>query len=102
MMGLVAVTDIIKENASNIIKQLYLVGKVLILVSFDDKKAAKVIAKKLGIKKVFSLMLSQVNVYKMKILQNEKKRNRVVAMVVGGIYNASVLTQADIGFTTNS
>lgn len=35
------------------IKQLYLVGKVIILVSFDDKKAAKVIAKKLGIKKVF-------------------------------------------------
>jgi len=102
MMGLVAVTDIIKENASNIFKQLYLVGKVLILVSFDDKKAAKVIAKKLGIKKVFSLMLSQVNVYKMKILQNEKKRNRVVAMVVDGIYNASVLTQADIGFTTSS
>ena len=77
-------------------------GKEIILLSGDNKRAADAIAKKLGIENVFSQVLPQGKVDKIKGLQNEKRRRRVVAMVGDGINDAPALTQADIGIAMSS
>lgn len=99
MIGLIAVSDIIRENAVDIIKQLHLMEKEIILLSGDNERTANAIAKKLGIKNVFSQVLPQGKVEKIKDLQNEK---RTVAMVGDGINDAPALTQADIGIAMSS
>lgn len=99
MIGLIAVSDIIRENAVDIVKQLELMEKEIILLSGDNERTANAIAKKLGIKNVFSQVLPQGKVEKIKDLQNEK---RSVAMVGDGINDAPALTQADIGIAMSS
>lgn len=99
IIGLVAVADIIRENAVDIVKQLHLMGKEIILLSGDNERTVNAIAKKLGIKNVFSQVLPQGKVDKIKDLQNEK---RTVAMVGDGINDAPALTQADIGIAMSS
>jgi P-type Cu+ transporter len=79
IIGLVAVADMVRENASDIVKQLHLMGKEIILLSGDNERAANTIAKKLGIKNVFSQILPQGKVDNIKGLKNENMR--VVAMV---------------------
>jgi len=54
IIGVIAVADIIRENAKNIVKQLYLlIGKEIILLGGDNERTVKAIAKKLDIKKCF-------------------------------------------------
>ncbi len=103
IIGLIAVADTIRENASDIVKQLHFMGKEIILLSGDNKRFADAIAKKLDIKNVFSQLSPQEKVDKIKGLQNEKKRRkRVVAMVGDGINDAPALTQSDIGIAMSS
>ncbi len=99
IIGLIAVADILREDAVDIVKQLHLMGKEIILLSGDNERTATAIAKKIGIKNVFSQALPQGKVDKIKGLQNEKK---VVAMVGDGINDAPALTQADVGIAMSS
>ena len=101
IIGLVAVADKVRENAVDIIKQLHLMGKEIIMLTGDNQRTAKAIAKKLNIKNVFSQVLPQEKADKIKDLQNEKKK-KVVAMVGDGINDAPALTQADIGIAMSS
>jgi len=102
IIGLVAVADNVRENAVDIIKQLRLMGKEIILLTGDNERTANAIAKKLNIKNVFSQVLPQEKADKIKDLQNEKKKKKVVAMVGDGINDAPALTQADIGIAMSS
>jgi len=101
IIGLVAVADKVRESAVDIIKQLRLMGKEIILLTGDNERTANAIAKKLNIKNVFSQVLPQEKADKIKDLQNEKKK-KVVAMVGDGINDAPALTQADIGIAMSS
>ena len=103
IIGLVAVADKVRENAVDIIKQLRLMGKEIILLTGDNERTANAIAKKLNIKNVFSQVLPQEKADKIKDLQNKKKKKKkVVAMVGDGINDAPALTQADIGIAMSS
>ena len=63
----------LRENAVDIVKQLHLMGKEIILLSGDNERTANAIAKKLDIKNVFSQVSPQGKVDKIKDLQNEKE-----------------------------
>ncbi len=99
IIGLIAVADTIRENAVDMVKQLHLMGKEVILLTGDNERTANAIGKKLDIKNVFFQVLPQGKAEKIKDLQNEKK---VVAMVGDGINDAPALTQADIGLAMSS
>ena len=99
IIGIIAIEDVLRENAQTMIKQLHQMGKHTVLLTGDNERTANAIANKIGIKKVFSQVLPQEKADIIKDLQNEKK---VVAMVGDGINDAPALTQADIGIAMSS
>lgn len=100
LVGLIAVADTIREDAVSIVKKIKSMGKEVILLSGDNQRTTQAIAKQIGIDNVFSEMLPQQKVAKVKDLQ--EKDNRIVAMIGDGINDAPALTQADIGIAIGS
>ena len=99
LIGIIAVADIVRENAMQIVKQIQSMGKEIILLSGDNKRTVNAIAKKLNIKNVLAEVLPHEKAEKIKHLQKE---NKSIAMVGDGINDAPALTQADIGIAMRS
>jgi Cu+-exporting ATPase len=99
LIGIIAVADIIRENAIQIVKQIQSMGKEIILLSGDNKRTVNAIARKLNIKNVLAEVLPHEKAEKIKHLQ---KDHTSVAMVGDGINDAPALTQSDIGIVMRS
>src|SRR5207244_3173999 len=69
------------------------------LMSGDNERKARAIAKELGISNVLAEVLPATKAQKIKELQNQ---GRKVAMIGDGINDAPALTQADIGIAMGS
>ncbi|MFQ5781033.1 MAG: HAD-IC family P-type ATPase, partial [Nitrospiria bacterium] len=93
-VGIIAVSDTVKENANGVVAALHRIGLKIILLTGDQKKTAEVIAKKVGIDQVISEVLPNEKARMIQLLQKEGYR---VAMVGDGINDAPALAQADIG-----
>jgi Cu+-exporting ATPase len=102
LIGIIAVADTLRQNSMEIVRQIHSMGKETILLSGDNKRTAKAIAKKVGIKSVLAEVLPEQKAETIKSLQNEKKRKKVVAMIGDGINDAPALTQADVGIAMGS
>lgn len=109
LIGLISVADTLRDNASQIVKQIKESGKDVILLSGDNKRTALAIAKKLNINDVLAEVLPQAKAEEIKKLQDDEKqkekgrgRKRKVAMVGDGINDAPALTQADVGIAMGS
>jgi Cu+-exporting ATPase len=100
LIGLIAVADTVREDAASIVKKIRSMGKEVILLSGDSQRTTQAIAKQIGIENIYSEMLPQQKVEKIKNLQ--EKENRIVAMIGDGVNDAPALTQADIGIAIGS
>ena len=94
--GIIAVADSIKEESREAIEKLHKLGIKVVMVTGDNKRTAKAIAKELNIDKVFAEVLPEAKALKIKELQ-EIDGYEVVAMVGDGINDAPALASADIG-----
>ena len=99
LAGIIAVADTLRENAKAIIEEIKHAGKDVILMSGDNERTAKAIAKKLGIDNVLAPVLPETKAKEVKRLQDH---GRTIAMVGDGINDAPALTQADIGIAMGS
>ena len=99
LAGVIAVADTLRENAEYVIDEIKRMGKQVILMSGDNERTAKAIAKKLGINDVLAQVLPERKAHEIKKLQAE---GRKVAMVGDGINDAPALTQADVGIAIGS
>ncbi len=94
VVGLVALSDTLKEHAKESIALLHGVGMKTVMITGDNKKSAAYIAHRVGIDEVISEVMPNEKAQKIKELQG---RGRKVAMVGDGINDAPALTQANVG-----
>ena len=96
--GHIHIGDMIKPTSKKAIEELKKIGiRLTIMLTGDEKATAESVSKVLNIDQVYSELLPQDKVAKLKELLNEKKENEVLAFVGDGINDAPVLGLSDIG-----
>jgi len=97
--ALIAMRDTLKPFATEAIKELKKMGKEIVMITGDNKRAAEAIGREIGIDRVMAEVLPQDKAEQVKILQKEGK---IVAMVGDGINDSPALAQADLGIAIGS
>ena len=96
--GNIIISDEIKEDAANAIKELKKIGvHTTVMLTGDSKSVAERVGKIIGIDKVFSELLPIDKVEKIETLLKAKNSKSKIAFVGDGINDAPVLARADIG-----
>lgn len=93
LCGIIAVADVIKEEAPEAIKQLKNMGIKVAMLTGDNRQTAEAIAKQAGIDEVLAEVMPGDKESAVRKLQQQGK----VIMVGDGINDAPALTRADIG-----
>jgi len=99
LAGIIAVSDPIRKNAPQAIKELKKMGLKVIMITGDNNLTAKAIAKEAGIERFFAEVKPELKAAKVKELQ---KQGELVAMVGDGINDSPALVTADLGIAIGS
>ena len=93
LLGIIAVADVIKEDAKEAIQELQNMGIRVVMLTGDNEKTAKAIGAQVGVDEVIAGVLPQG---KEKVIRKLKASGKV-AMVGDGINDAPALSRADLG-----
>ncbi|PKK40299.1 Lead, cadmium, zinc and mercury transporting ATPase [Clostridiaceae bacterium JG1575] len=99
IIGLIAVADTVKPSAKSAIEHLNAMGIRTIMVTGDNERTAKAIARSLNISEVVSEVLPEDKIEKVGAL---KKEGYLTAMVGDGINDAPALAAAHVGIAIGS
>ena len=94
VLAAVLVSDMIKPESKEAIKNLHNLGIKTVMLTGDDDNTAQFIAKEVGIDSVVAGILPSEKLEKIKEFQKE---GHIVAMAGDGVNDAPALAQADVG-----
>ncbi|SDK33311.1 Cu+-exporting ATPase [Maridesulfovibrio ferrireducens] len=94
LAGIMAIADKIKKEAPATIKKLHALGVKTVMLTGDNEKVARTIAKSAGIDEVVAQVMPD---RKAEVVNREKAQGRKVAMIGDGINDAPALASADLG-----
>ena len=93
VLAVLGIEDEIKQNASQVVKELKAMGITVYLLTGDQNAPAKAVANQVGISQYQAECLPAD---KSKFIQDLQQQGHVVAMVGDGINDAEALAQADV------
>ncbi len=92
--GSLALADPLKPSTPDVVRQLQKQGLRIVMITGDNRFAASIIAKQLGIDEFEAEVLPEG---KLEVIRKLQGQGRIVAMAGDGINDAPALAQADVG-----
>ncbi|MBW3563497.1 MAG: heavy metal translocating P-type ATPase [Acidobacteria bacterium] len=92
--GLLGISDPIREEAVELIRELKGDGIRVVMVTGDSRTTAEVVSRRLGIDEMFSEVVPE---RKVEVVEALEKEGHIVAMAGDGINDAPALSRAHIG-----
>ena len=93
ILGIIGVADAVKEDSKQAVEMLNGMGYKTVMITGDNEKTARAIAKEVGIEKVIANVLPEDKQKKVEELQERGS----VAFIGDGINDAPALKQANVG-----
>ena len=93
-IGMIAVADVLKEDASEAIRELRETGLRVVMLTGDNERTANAIGRAAGVDEVIADVLPNE---KEAVIRRMQESGEKVAMVGDGINDAPALTRADVG-----
>lgn len=99
VIGIVALSDVIKEDAKNMVSKLSAMNTKTVLLTGDNKKTAIYFASKIGIVEVRAELLPEEKVENIEAI---RKAGHRVCMIGDGVNDAPALKSADVSVAMGS